>query len=89
MRVCLVDPTGKTLKRLSDKNAEEMILSGVAERRSSSVIALKETSPAARAIPAFDELRDDTAHWVGVKNCSPLLSEEKQVFLRAMKHLSG
>jgi hypothetical protein len=90
VRVCLLDPSGRVLKHLKPRNADDLVSRGVAERRSESVIVLKSGSAQRTSIwPNYDEVRADTAHWAGVTETGPRLSEEKRDFLRGMKRLSA
>ena len=90
MRVCLIDPSGRVLKHLKPRNADDLVSRGVAERRSESVIVLKSGSIQRISIwPNYDEVRADAAHWADVRKPAPRLSEEKQEFLHGMKRLSG
>jgi hypothetical protein len=72
--------------------AEAMLQRGEAERVSEHVIRLRVRAAGEHGgavLPTFNELRDDTEHWVNYKKRSPNLTKEKQKFLRFMKGLAG
>ena len=69
---------------MTSATAVKLVRENIAERSGPKEISLKGS-----VIPEHHELLADTAHWAGVANSSPALSEEKQKFLRFMKGLAG
>jgi len=90
MRVCLLDPaSGKVLRYMKAKDAEQLVDRGSAERKSETVIVLNAPSVSGRSfMPTFDEVRADSSRWAGRKR-QPQLDVDKQDFLRAMRRLSA
>jgi hypothetical protein len=61
MRVCLLDPSGKSLKHLKPGNAEDLVARGIAERHSDAVIVLKSGDS---ATDALTQNEDRPGEWV-------------------------